>query len=384
MSNLSAIKVSSLRKPGRFGDGGGLYLVVRPSGSKSWVLRIVADGKRRDLGLGRYPDTSLAQAREKARELRSAIGQGRSPFADRRKSTIPTFREAAHAVLELNRPRWSSEKYASSWGQMLELHAMPALGDVRVDLIGRQDVLKVLTPIWTGSPSLAKRLRQRMSTIFRWAMSHEHMEHNPAGEDLNGALPPMPKVKNHLRSLPHGEVPEALRKVHESDASLSARLCFRFVVLTAARSGEARGAVWDEVDLEAGTWTIPTERMKTRELHRVPLSRQAMGVIEEAKGLRTSSDLLFPSVARAGRPLSDWTLMVALRTIGLSERATVHGFRTSFRTWTLEETDAPWAVAEAALAHGLGNEVERSYARSDLFARRRKLMQDWADYILPS
>ena len=155
-------------------------------------------------------------------------------------------------------------------------------------------------------------------------------------------------------------------------------------MLTAARSGEARGAAWDEIDLESGTWTIQAARMKAGQLHRVPLSRQVLEILECARTLDNDSGLIFPSPARIGRPLSDSTLMLALHKTGFAERATVHGFRTSFRTWTLEKTDAPWEVAEAALAHGLGNEVERSYARSDLFDKRRDLMQAWADFVLPS
>ena len=261
---------------------------------------------------------------------------------------------------------------------------MLKIGDRRIDRIDQADVLDVLKPIWTEIPETARRVRQRMRTVFRWAMSHRYLEHNPAGEAIDGALPRMPKVKNHLRSLPYVEVSNALRLVEESPASLSSKLCFRFLVLTAARSGEARGAVWDEVDLDGEVWEIPAERMKGGELHRVPLSRQALEVLEEARVLGDGSNLVFPSPALEGRELSNMTLTKILRAVGLAERATCHGFRTSFRTWTLEQTDAVWAVAEAALAHGLGNQVEKSYARSDLFDRRRDLMQAWADYILPT
>ena len=383
MSKLSAAKVKALRDAGRYGDGGGLYLVVRASGSKSWVLRSVLDGRRRDLGLGGYPATSLAQARAKALDLKYAIADGKNLASNGRRSSIPTVSDATLAVFELNRPRWKSTKYATNWLQMLERHALPTIGDLRVDRVSRIDVLSVLTPIWVELPETARRIRQRLRTIFSWAISHGYYsDPNPAGEVLNGALPRLPQVRQHLRALPHSEVAHAIETVDSSTASLSSKLCLRFLVLTAARSGEARGTVWDEVDVDGRAWTIPAARMKGGELHRVPLSRQALEVLEAARPLRDRSGLMFPSPTIQDRELSDTTLIKVLRSTGLAERATVHGFRTSFRTWTLEHTDAPWAVAEAALAHGLGNQVEKSYARSDLFDRRRELMQAWADYVI--
>ena len=212
-------------------------------------------------------------------------------------------------------------------------------------------------------------------------MAHGFTETNPAGEAIDGALPPMPKLKAHLRALPHQEVGEAIRTVGESRASMAARLCFRFLALTTARSGEARGASWEEMDINGRVWRIPPQRMKAGVEHRVPLSKQAMDVLEEATALRDESGLVFPSPLRPGAPMSDMTLTKVLRSTGLAERATVHGFRSSFKNWTLEETDAPWAVSESALAHILGNSTEQAYARTDLFERRRALMQQWADYL---
>ena len=258
---------------------------------------------------------------------------------------------------------------------------MPVLGNTPLDRIDRGDVLRVLTPIWTDRPETARRTRQRMRTIFRWGMAHGFMETNPAGEAIDGALPPMPKVKAHLRALPYQEVGSALETFESSQASISAKLCFRFLVLTAARSGEARGATWDEIDLEDRVWKIPPDRMKAGTGHRVPLSVQALDLLGEASILRDDSGLVFPSALRPGSLMSDMTLTKVLRSTGLAERATVHGFRSSFKNWTLEQTDTPWAVSEAALAHILGNSTEQAYARSDLFERRRLLMQMWADYV---
>ena len=384
MGKLSDAKARGLRNPGRYGDGDGLYLVIRPRGTRAWVLRAVVNGKRRDIGLGGYPATGLKDARTKAQEMLSAIADGRDPTTPSSRSSRPTFAEATREVLAMNRPRWSSDHHPKVWLQSLERHAMPTIGNMPIDKIERSDVLEVLKPIWTEIPETARRVRQRMRTVFKWAMSHGYIEINPAGEAIDGALPSMPKVKEHLRALPYGEVPEALRAVEASPASLASKLCFRFLVLTAARSGEARGAVWDEFDIDSALWTVPAERMKARQLHRVPLSRQAAKVINEARAIRDGSGLVFPSPMTQGRELSNMTLTKILRATGYAEKATCHGFRTSFREWTLEQADAPWAVAEAALAHGLGNQVEKSYARSDLLARRRDLMQAWADYILPT
>ena len=257
---------------------------------------------------------------------------------------------------------------------------MPTLGNTALDRIDRSDVLRVLTPIWTTRPETARRVRQRMRTVFLWGMAHGFMETNPAGETIDGALPAMPKVKAHLRALPYQEGGAALEVVESSQASVAARLCFLFLVLTAARSGEARGATWDEIDLQGQEWRIPSQRMKAGMEHRVPLSRQALDLLREASALRDESGLVFPSPLKWGSPLSDMTLTKVLRSVGLAERATAHGFRSSFKNWTLEQTDTPWAVSEAALAHMLGNSTEQAYARSDLFERRRALMQRWADF----
>ena len=379
---LSATRVKALRDPGRYSDGDGLHLFISRAGGKSWVQRITIDGRRRDIGLGGYPNVSLSQARKRAADNRAAIADGKDPVADKRKPAVLTFSRAAHAVHEVNRPRWRNERHALSWMQTLERHAFPKIGSKPIDAIGRTDVLTVLAPIWSTRPETARRVRQRMRTVFRWAMANELIETNPAGEAIDGALPSMPKIKAHLRALPYHEVGSALKTVDASQTSLAAKRCLRFLVLTATRSGEARGATWDEIDLDGAMWTIPASRMKAGVEHRVPLSDQVLEVLTLAHQLEDGSGLCFPSPLRPGRILSDMTLTKVLRSTGLADRATVHGFRTSFKTWTMEQTDTPWAVGEAALAHLLGGSVEQAYARSDLFVRRRMLMQQWADYIV--
>ena len=381
MAKLTARGVKALTKPGRYGDGGGLYMVVRPAGSKAWVMRAVIEGRRRDIGLGGYPAVSLAKARERASAHQAAIVDGQDPTANKHSRNVPTFREASYAVLELNRPRWRSAKHGANWIQMLERHAMPTLGKMHIDRIDQSHVLVVLTPIWTARQETARRVRQRLKAIFRWAMSYGYIKFNPAGEVIDGALPSMPQVREHFRSLPYREVSKAYEIIGASTASTSAKLCLQFTILTAARSGESRAATWDEVDLEARTWTIPPEKMKAGRPHRVPISEQALDMLAQTRLLRDESNLTFPSPLKPGRMLSDMTLTKILRDNALADRATVHGFRSSFKDWTMEQTDTPWAVGEAALAHTLGNSTEQAYARSDLFERRRRLMQEWADYV---
>ena len=213
-------------------------------------------------------------------------------------------------------------------------------------------------------------------------MAHDYIDRNPAGEAIDGALPAMPVVREHFRALPYEEVGKALATVEASTATLSSKLCLRYLVLTAARSGEARGATWDEIDMKGREWRISGSRMKGGREHRVPLPDKALDVLRQARALDDNSGLVFPSTLKSGKPLSDMTLTKILRSVGLADRATVHGFRTSFKTWAMEQTDTPWAVGEAALAHTLGNSTEQAYARSDLFERRRTLMQQWVDYLL--
>ena len=385
MGTLTAAKVRTATATGRaaklYGDGDGLYLRVAPTGARSWIQRIVVHGKRRTLGLGPFPLVSLAEAREASFELRRTVRRGGDPIAERRARDVLTFEAAALATYETLRPRWRDLKTAKNWLQGMEKRAFPALGAMPVDRIGREDVLRVLTPIWTSRPEVARKLRQRIRATFEWAQAHGHCTDNPAGEGINGALPSMPSVKAHFRSLPYTEVAAALDVIDASTARGPAKLALRFVGLTAARSGEVREARWSEIDMEARLWTVPGSRMKTGAEHRVPLSDAALAVLEDARALAGRSALVFPSALRPGRPMSDMTLTKVLRDNGLADRATVHGFRASFRSWASEKTNAPHAVMKLCLSHAVGDAVERAYARSDLLDKRRRLMDQWAAYL---
>lgn len=384
MAKLTVALVRAVSRPGMYGDGGTLYLRVAPGGSKSWIQRITINGRRHDIGLGGFPLVTLAEARDAAFENRRLARRGGDPLADKRKAKVPTFREAAVRTFEANRPRWRNAKHVASWMQMLEKRALPVIGAMRVDRITREDVLRILTPIWTKHPEVARKTRQRIRAVLAWAQAHGYVEHNAAGEGIDGALPTMPKQKRHYRALPYQDVAAALATVEASRASLAAKLCLRFVVLTACRSGEARAATWSEIDEDARLWVIPAERMKTGAEHRQPLCDAALAVLAEARKLDDGSGLLFPSPMRRGRPLSDMSLTKVLRDTGLAERATVHGFRTCFRTWASERTNADHAVMELSLAHAVGSAVERAYARSDMLEKRRRLMDRWGRFVTES
>ena len=380
---LSAARVRSLKAPGRYADGNTLYLNIAPGGSKQWVQRLTIGGKRHDIGLGGYPLVSLADARKAAWENRRLARAGGDPLAEKRKAklreSMPTFRDAAKKTYKALRPRWRSDKVAANWMQQLERHAFPRLGELPVDKIGREEVLAVLTPIWTAKPETARRVRRCIKATLQWCRAHGLVEINAAGEAIDGALPQLPRVKSHLRALPYREVSAALRTIDASANSIASKLALTFVIFTAARPGEVRGAAWDEIDVDERVWRIPGERMKTGTEHRVPLSHAALDVLERARPLEDGRGLVFPSPVRLGRPLSDATLTKVLRDTGLADRATVHGFRSTFRDWCAE-TGKPREIAEAALAHTVGG-VEGAYFRSDLFERRRNLMDQWSDYV---
>ena len=367
--------------PGKHADGDGLTLVVKPSGTRSWVVRLTLDGKQRDIGIGGHPSVSLADARLRSAQMHADAIEGNDPTGAERTGDAPTFAAAAKVVHEMNLPRWRNKHAANEWFASLERYAFDRIGCVPLQRIERSDIIAVLSPIWTTKPETARRVRQRIRNVMQYGMAHGWVETNPAGEAIDGALPSMPKVKNHQRALPYSEVPAALNMVAQSQASEASKLCLRYLVLTAARSGEARSARWAEIDIESAAWTVPAERMKANGEHRVPLSRQALDTLEAAEALDDSSGLIFPSPLRPGEALSWQTLLKLLRTYDMD--TTVHGFRSAFKTWCIEQTATPWAVGEPALAHVVGNNVEAAYVRSDLFNQRCQLMQDWADFAAP-
>lgn len=380
---LTASKVKSLKEPGRYVDGAGLMLVIGTDGSRKWVVRLQKDGKRRDIGLGSALDVSLADARDAAESIRKQLRSGLDPVEERRKAAVkvPTFRDAATQVHKEHLPSWKNHIHQAQWLSSLEQHAFPTLGDTPVDQITGPMVRDVLAAIWLRIPETARRVRQRIGTVLDWAHAKGYRLTEAPMRSISKGLPKQPKGQEHYAALPWQDVPAFLATLHEtSKAGPVAKLLLEFLVLTAARSGEARGSRWSEIDLEAKLWTIPKERMKAGKVHVVPLAPRTLAVLQEAGKLRINESpdaLVFPG-ERSGRPISDRTLTMVLRR--LSVASTVHGFRSSFRDWAAESTNFPREVAEAALAHAVENRVEAAYRRSDLLEKRRKLMDAWAGY----
>ncbi len=372
---LTAAFVRSVREPGLYWDEHGLVLRVKPSGYKQWIQRLFIHGKRRESGLGPVRLVTLAEARDAALANRKAARAGGDPRRTRRRS-IPTFEKAAARVFAMHRPNWT-DRHAGQWMATLRAYAFPGIGRKRVDHISPADVMGVLLPIWNEKHQTAKRVRQRIGTVMRWAIAQGYRVDNPAGDAIGAALPRPPRVQKHYKALPYGEVAGAIEAVLGSEARVTVKLGFEFLVLTACRSGEVRGACWAEIDLEGGVWTISAERMKSRREHRVPLSARAREILAGAKAHAPRSELVFPSAR--GLVLPSFEFAGLLKALGIG--AVPHGLRSSFRDWAAERTDAPRAVMEAALAHAVRNRVEAAYARSDLFERRRVLMDDWAAYL---
>ena len=372
---LRAKQIPTLR-PGRHGDGGTLFLVVEPSGrSRHWVQRLTVNGKRRDLGLGGYPYVGLAEARAAAFANRQLARRGGDPTAVVRQSRAPTFRTACERV-----------EAGATWKGVGAENRRRALqrycGSImarRIDQIRRADVIAILAPVMAEKRATGSKLHGWIRGALAWGVAREHLEFNVA-DGIGAALPSARKAKSHHAALPYSKVGAALDAIAACTASDLLKLCLRFIILTAVRSGEARRATWSEMDLQAAEWRIPEERMKGGCEHRVPLSAAAMDTLERARKLHSPAGWCFPAPTRASKQMHATSLAHVVRTI-YGGRCTVHGFRSSFRDWASEQTSVPHAVAEAALAHQVGSDVERSYARSDLFDKRRGLMDRWAEFV---
>ena len=378
----SAVAVRNVKTPGRYSAGETLYLVVWPSGRKTWVQRLTAKKRRRDIGLGPYPAVTLAQARQMAREHLSVAKAGGDPLEMRRNEAklaeTPAFEALARQHIAENLNSWKNNKHKAQWLSTLQTYAFPALGSLRVNEVTRKQVVDVLSPIWTTKPETARRVRQRIRAVMDRAVALEYIDYNPAGDAIKAALPKMRRVKEHHRALPYGELPAALQAVRGSTANPSVKLGFEMLALTACRSGEVRGMTWDEVDLWEALWTIPGERMKAGKAHRVPLSGRAMTILEEARSQSDGNGLVFPA-PRSGGVLSDMAFTQLLRRLELD--FVPHGLRSSFRDWAAEKTNAPHAVMEKVLAHTVGNATEAAYFRSDLLEQRRPLMDRWSSFL---
>lgn len=382
MGKLTALSVKNA-KPGRHGDGKGLHLLVKDSGAKSWVLRIVVNGRRRDYGLGPADLVSLQEAREKALEGRRMVRAGLDPAVEwkRDKVVIPAFKQAAKWYHDAVKGSWKNEKHAAQWLSTLEEYAYPLIGARQVNHVDAPAIQSVLLPIWLEKPETARRVRQRVFVVLDYAQGKGWRDAETPRGAVNSLMKRIkqPRKGAGFAAMPYAKVPDLMTALRDGDGSVG-RMALMFTILTAARSGEVRGMTWDEVDLNNARWDIPGERMKAGEAHSVPLSPAAVAILEEAKGLITGrkGEPVFPGLK--GKPLSDATMAKALRVAG-GGGYTVHGMRSSFRDWVAERTTYPGDWAEAALAHTLTNRVEAAYKRTKFFDQRVAMMAAWADYL---
>jgi len=377
MWNLTSLKVKNA-KPGTYGDGKGLYLRVKPSGSRSWILRVQHSGRRQDIGLGSVDDVTLAEARELGARLRKIARQGKDAIAerDRGKIDIVTFADAAErAHTELGKG-WS-EKTAAQFKSSMEIHANPVLGKRRVGDIGTEHILAALKPIWTTKPQTARKVRHRIMQVLAFAKSNGwRFKAVPDVADVTRGLAKQPRSRG-FAAMPFADLPSFFGAEVKKEPS-SARLALLFTILTGARSGEVRKASWEQIDLDAREWRRPPSIMKSGEAHVVMLNDRAIALLDRAKKAFGGEGLIFPSPR--GEVLSDMSLSKMLKLAGRSE--TVHGFRSSFRDWAAEKMpQVPAMVPEMALAHSVGTAVEKAYLRSDLKNLRMDLMAAWGDYL---
>lgn len=390
LHKLSPRKVATAG-PGKHEDGGGLRLVVSGGGAKKWVLRFTLKGKRREMGLGSFPDTGLADARRKAEHYRRLAKDGADPIqardAEQQETSTPTFTSCAARYIQSHRRSWRNAKHARQWVSTLKTYARPVIGNMPVDEIDTQDIVSILNPIWTSKTETAKRVQGRIENVLDYAAAHKYRdEANPArwrGHlDKLLAKPSRVKKVSHHPAMPYDEVAAFMAEL-QGNTSISSK-ALQLLILTATRTSEVLRSEWPEIDLDNETWTIPADRMKARREHRVPLSTQAVSLLSDLPRVQ-GNPYVFPG-ARLGRPLSNMAMLQLMRGMGYGVGGkrgdyVPHGFRSSFRDWSGEVSSYPRDVAEMALAHTIENKVEAAYRRGDLFEKRRSMMQDWSDFI---
>jgi integrase len=397
ISKLSTVAVRNANKPGLYGDGAGLYLNVGPTGGKSWLFRYMLNGKAREMGLGPVHTISLAEARDRATAARKLRLDGTDPLEARRAererkaslaameaAALVTFKKAAEGYIEANKAGWRNAKHAAQWPATLAEYVYPIIGGVPVSAVNTGHITRILSPIWNTKSETASRVRGRIEIVLDYAKTHGwRIGENPAAwkGHLQNVLPARGKVAKveHHAALPWGEIGAFMLELEKEEGV--AALAFRFAILTAARTGEVIGARWGEIDLKAGIWTVPADRMKAGQEHRVPLSDAAVQVLRKAAEVRSDASPdapVFPG-QKAGRSISNMAMFVLLRRIGRGD-LTAHGFRSTFRDWAAETTRHEHAVVEKALAHTIDSKVEAAYRRGDLFEKRRRLMEEWASF----
>lgn len=381
-NKLSARQVLSA-KPGKHEDGAGLRLIVSEKGSKRWEFRFTFNTKRREMGLGSFPTVSLSDARLRAHEARRLVSQGVDPIKAKKSPKIPTFTEISARYIRSHRNAWS-RNHAKAWIRSIKADAKHNLGAKRIDQIDTEDILKTFTPIWNTKPVSAKRLQSRIENILDYASAHQYRQQfNPARwkGHLDKLLPNPKRLSkvSHYTAMPYQECHSLMSKLQENASFPSKAL--QLLILTATRSSEVRFAKWTEINLDDGIWTIPSERIKSGREHRIPLSEQALKLINSLPRV-VDNPYLFPGY-KNGRPIHHRAKWELLRRKMKYIETTVHGFRSSFRDWAGETTNFPNHVVEMALAHSIKSSTEAAYRRGDLFNKRRTLMESWGNYLDP-
>ena len=380
-NELTALKIKKLTIPGRYADGNNLYLEVDKSGARRWTLRVTILGRRRDMGLGGISTVSLEEARELAYQYRKIARSGGDPILERQKNRglQTTLIYCTKKVHEINLPTWKNEKFAKQWLSSLEHHVFPTIGKLPISQVTSADILRVLTPIWNTKGDTAKKIKQRLRMIIKWARAQGYFQGDDPVELAEQALPKQLKSDDHHKSLEFEKLPEMISNLRKSKISLPTKLALEFTILSACRTSEVLNAKWEEIDLTKSIWSIPSERMKGGKVHQVPLTDRMTVILNDCKKLKTNNDLLFPSEIN-GEALSNNTMRLALKK-RLKVDATVHGMRSSFKDWASETTNFANEVSEMALAHTISNKTELAYRRRTLIEKRRHLMQKWSDYL---
>lgn len=390
LQRLNSLSLAREKKPGYYADGGGLYLQVTAAGSRSWIYRFALAGRRREMGLGPFPDVSLADARVAAATARTVVKAGRDPIAEREaardgarlaQARKVTFDVAAEQFIADHEATWKNKKHRQQWRNTLATYVSPTIGSLSVAAIDKADITRVLDPIWKTKPETASRVRGRIETILNWATGRGHRDgENPARwrghlDSVYQARAKVRRVKHHA-AIAIDDMPSVYAGLSKANG-ISYR-AVRFTILTAVRAGETTGATWSEFDPEAAVWTIPAERMKMAREHRVPLSREALAIVRELYDLRTS-ERVFPG-QRKGRPLSIASLSKSLK-VAAGKGLTTHGCRSTFKDWASERSTFPREASEMALAHAIGDKTEAAYRRGELMKKRAAMMQAWAAFV---
>jgi len=389
VNRLSAVTVAKAKNAGMYADGGGLYLQVSSSGSKSWVFRFRFQARRRDMGLGALPSVGLAIARDKAFECRRLLMQGVDPIEardDERRSSSRrgvTFRQAFETFFELKRKSLSNAKHLKQWPATMSAYVFPHIGDRPIAQVQTGEILDVLTPVWFDKPETGRRLLQRIEAVFKSAILRGHRERASPCIGVVQELGNRHRTVVNHRSLPYQQVPGFIAELRNSKCLPATRLAFEWLILTATRSGETRLANWKEIDKRAALWMLSPERTKARRRHVIPLSPRCLEILSEARAHYPESALVFPG-SKLGAPLSDMTLTKVLRDMGLAHRATPHGFRSSFKNWCAEVERVRDEVSEACLAHQIKDKVKAAYLRSDFLDERKALMAAWSMHCASS